>query len=224
MIYKHTILRKSYDIRNILFRPKIFFAEKKNCGWKEPFFYFILFSVLNLIARELHNVVNLGSMFLPKPTLQYIFYNAFLGRAIMDVLVLGGLIILLLYLFRSKGDYLKVFQVLLFTQVSWFFLTSILVLSSGTISTFFGLDGFNMYHRGVLVLFHIIGYAWIIHTISTGVAIFLNIPYNKGIIPVGISFVIVLYLLYSGLFSNLYSLLLYYVYPNRWEDLFYYAL
>jgi hypothetical protein len=211
------------DLGNILFRPIILFTEKKNCGWKEPFFYFILFAVLEQIAKELHNVVNLGSMFLPNPTLQYIFFYVFFNRISANVLILGGLIILLLYVFRCKGDYLKVFQVLLFTHISWFFLILILVLYSGIILIFFGFDGFNMYYRGVFYLWYIIGYAWIIHTISTGVTICIDIPYKKGIIPVGISFVIFLYLL-SGLLYDLSFLLLNYFYQNWWDDVFYYAL
>ena len=210
-----------HDIWNVLFRPNTFFADKKNCGWKEPISYFILFAILGQILSLAHGA-RLG-MFLPNPTLQYIFYYVFLNRAITYILVLGVFIILLLCIFRLKQDYLNVLKVLLFTQASWFLATLIVVFPAAIMPIFLNFDSFYMYHLVVFSLCHIIGLVWVLHTIITGITIFSNIPYKKGIIPVGISFILFLYIRDSGFLSPLYSFLLYYVYPNYMNDLYYFV-
>ena len=189
------------DLEKILLRPKEFFTERKNCGWREPFLFFIiptiiflLYSIRSLIETTVFVLdfpIGFWDMcsFYFMPFLLF-FREIFFHSSI--VLVLGSFITLLLYAFHYKVNFLEIFKVLLFTQVLFIFFLFIFSVIRNTIPT----ELFFMHFDVLLVLWYlylIIGLSWIIHTIITGVTIFIDIPYKKGIIPVGVPLVIFSY-------------------------------
>jgi hypothetical protein len=131
------------------------------------------------------------------------------------VAVLGILIILLLYAFRCKGNYLGVLKVLLFTQALYVFFLLIFNITTDIIKgvfLLFDLDIFPFldYLSLINVLFLIIALSWIIYTVIVGVMIFIDIPYKKMMIPVGISLVIFLYIyrIFISFFNEIFLLLI----------------
>jgi len=186
----------------LLLQPKTFFTEKRECGWREPFYFFIttiiIYSIFNIILLFIYRAILSDAFILNTNNPVYLVF--FLFNSILQwleiLILLGGLIILLFDVFRYNVDYLGVFKVLLFTHVLWLafsllsgtFLDILIYISSG-------LGIFSTVHGRFLFqfMFKVIGFSWIAHRTFIGVTTFFDMPYKKGIFFVGIPCIITLY-------------------------------
>jgi hypothetical protein len=199
------------DLEKLLFKPKTFFTEKRDCGWKEPFYFFIItliaYSVCRIILSCIYYSLHPVDAFpyilniQVNPVLLVLFLSIWEWLQILGVL--WCLIILMLYLFRCNVDYFEVFKVLLFTHVLWLAVSllsslfgNILIILSN-ISFDLGLIAtpYDVYDVWMLFpfLFQVIGFSWVTHRTIIGVTTFFDIPYKKGIILVGLPCIIILY-------------------------------
>ena len=210
-------------LEKLLLKPKTFFTEKKDCGWRDPFCFFIIpliiFSVYTGVYKYRSYVSNILYASPPPVFLDYFLYNHFfkdIFNNISIIIILGSLITFLLYAFHCKWNYLEVFKVLLFTQVLWFFFKSISWIIQSNINPgttlFAPLFGASDMLLVFWYFYLIIGLSWIIHAVITGTTVFIDIPYKKGIIPVGAPLVIFscLFLESAGLFR--------YIIPWSWTS------
>ena len=93
----------------------------------------------------------------------------------------------------------------------------IIDIPSTIISLIFGFDiydipsGVYLMLQFFLYLCYIIGLAWIIHTIITGISNFIDIPYKKETIQIGVLAVLFVYVyeIFTLLLSNSISSILY---------------
>lgn len=173
------------DFRNILFNPKIFFKENINCKFHKSLLYFFIFSLCQGIFNIIIILTKNFNLFLSNP-IQYIIQPIIINSA--SVVILGGVISVLFFIFFRFNNYKKILEVLFFIQMKWL----VFIIISGVLANF--IFDYHYGHLKILLylwyLFQIVGLIWIFQTILVGIMIFTNISLKKSIIPIIIPFIV----------------------------------